>query len=145
MKGYSTDSLHTGKCLVLDSGAIFTGFIVGNPNIGYLTPSVINEVKDEKSKFDLETAISAQKVIVMEPEKKYIELVSKFAKKIKVLNKLSKTDIEVLALSYQLREKFSDVLLVTDDYAMQKIAIKLGIKIVVIKYPGIKDLKSDNK
>ncbi|MDP8003720.1 MAG: hypothetical protein RAK17_06010, partial [Caldisphaera sp.] len=122
-----------------------TGFIVGNPNIGYLTPSVINEVKDEKSKFDLETAISAQKVIVMEPEKKYIELVSKFAKKIKVLNKLSKTDIEVLALSYQLREKFSDVLLVTDDYAMQKIAIKLGIKIVVIKYPGIKDLKSDNK
>ncbi|AFZ71111.1 putative nucleic acid-binding protein with PIN domain and Zn ribbon [Caldisphaera lagunensis DSM 15908] len=142
MKGFSQDYYPIGeKCLVLDAGAIFSGFILSSLDRCITTPSVINEVKDEQSKNSVNMVSSANKLIIIEPEKTFINKVKDEATKNNVYKKLSNTDIDVLALSIQLKEFCKEVYLVTDDYSIQKLALKLGIKIVKIKYKGIKELR----
>lgn len=143
MKDYLQDYSHIGnKCIILDTGAIFSGFMQSNLDKNITTQSVIEEVKDEASKNMLNIAISAGKIFILNPNEEFISKIKDEAKNKKLLNKLSKTDLDVLALSLQLKQFCQEIYLVTDDYAIQKIAVKLGIKIIKIKYKGIKELKS---
>ncbi len=142
MKDFSQDYYPIGeKCLVLDAGAIFSGFILNSLDRCITTPSVIYEVKDEQSKKIVNMVTSANKLTIIRPEKIFVDKIKEEASKNKLYKKLSDTDIDVLALSIQLKEHCSEVYLVTDDYSIQKLALKLGIKIVKIKYKGIKELR----
>ena len=141
MRDSSQDYYPIGeKCLILDTGGIFSGFILNSLDKCITTPSVINEVKDEQSKNIVNMVINANKLAIIRPENIFINKIKDEANKNKVY-KLSDTDIDVLALSIQLKEVCKEVYLVTDDYSIQKLALKLGIKIVKIKYKGIKELR----
>ncbi|MFP3144093.1 MAG: hypothetical protein RXQ93_03625 [Caldisphaera sp.] len=142
MKDYSQDYYHIGeRCIILDTGAIFSGFVLSNLDKSITVPSVIQEVKDDSSKNILNIVVNADKLTIINPDKEFLSKIIEEAKKWKLSNKLSKTDLDVLALSLQLKEKCKEVYLATDDYSIQKLAIKLGIRIIKIKYRGIRELK----
>jgi len=142
MKGCSIGCSYTGKCIVLDTGAFLTAFVTETPFISFTTPGVINEIKDNFSKRILEMSLAAKKVFVLEVDNNYRQKVVKIAKNMGLNEKLSAVDVEVLALSYCLKKESGEVYIATDDYAMQKIAVTLGVKVIKIKYPGIRELKS---
>jgi len=97
----------------------------------FIPPSVIEEVKDKLSTMKLEAMESK----IVEPEESFVEEVKRVANKTGDLEKLSKTDIQVLALAKQV-----EAVLVSDDYNIQNVAKKLGIKYITLFGKGIKKL-----
>ncbi|AMM54916.1 type II toxin-antitoxin system VapC family toxin [Pyrococcus kukulkanii] len=114
--------------LVLDSSVFIQGIDVE----GYTTPGVVEEVRDRESRIFLEGLISAGKVKVVEPSAEAINTVKKVAKETGELNELSRADVEVLALAYELKG-----VIFTDDYNVQNVAKFLGLKFKTMKR-GIK-------
>jgi endoribonuclease Nob1 len=79
---------------------------------------VIDEVKDRISSLKL----SGVKANVIEPGKSAVDEIKKIAKTTGDLEKLSKTDIKILALAKEL-----DLIVVSDDYNVQNVAQKMGM------------------
>ncbi|AAR39064.1 NEQ212 [Nanoarchaeum equitans Kin4-M] len=96
----------------------------------------VKEAIKEIQKFDKEKAYS---LIALEPKKEYIDLVKQNIKG----EKLSKTDIKLLALAKQL-----NAILLTDDTDMQSVALRLGIKVkgyrITIEKPKKKRYRCPN-
>jgi len=90
---------------------------------------VIDEVKTKKQRERLEF----REIKILEPEEKFVLDVEDGAKKAGLGEKLSKTDKKLLALALQT----GDVLL-TDDYAIQKLAKIMEIKFKPFQMGGIK-------
>jgi UPF0271 protein len=88
-----------------------------------IVQEVIEEVKDKISSMKL----SGLKFKIVEPYKTSIEEIKKVAKVTGDLEKLSATDIKVLALA---KEKNSTI--ISDDRCVQNIAEKLNIKYISI-------------
>lgn len=107
-------------------------FIQGVDVEGVTTPKVVEEVKDPESRLFLEGLISAGKVKVLAPSRESIEAVKNAARRTGELNELSEADLEVLALTYELKG-----ILLTDDYNLQNIAKTIGIEFRTLKR-GIK-------
>ncbi|TRZ55611.1 hypothetical protein D4Q76_00135 [archaeon] len=90
---------------------------------------VIDEVKTRKHRERLEF----REIKVLEPEEVFVCKVEDGAKKAGFGEKLSKTDKKLLALALQT----GDILL-TDDYAIQKLAKIMGIRCKPFQLKGIK-------
>ncbi|MFZ3077973.1 MAG: hypothetical protein WA139_05945 [Candidatus Aenigmatarchaeota archaeon] len=90
---------------------------------------VLDEVRTKKHKERLEF----REIKVLEPEESFVREVESGAEKAGFGEKLSKTDKKLLALALQT----GDVLL-TDDYAIQKLAKIMGIKCKPFQFEGIK-------
>ena len=97
----------------------------------FTTDSVIKEIKDDKTLLKLSTL----NVSVIEPDRKTIEEIKKIARNTGDLEKLSRTDIEVLALAKELK-----VAVVSDDYNVQNVAKKIGMKFILVFSRGISKL-----
>lgn len=126
-----------GKKLVLDTSAVISGFVPGLAKAEQVTiPEVLEEARDICSKLQLETAMIAGKVRVMEPSK---DSLAKVMAKVKHTGDLvSQTDVKLLALALDLKDE--GVQLVTDDYAIQNLASLLEIPYCRIAMPGIKEV-----
>ena len=112
-------------------------FIIGKRIEGNIVtvPSVANEIRDERSR----TTMELMNVRIEPPLQSFILEVALKARATKDSEKLSKTDIDVLAkaLEYSRNE---DTVLITDDYAVQNTAIQLGIKVIPAGQKKIKDV-----
>jgi len=97
----------------------------------FTTSSVLSEVKDQITELKL-PAIGAK---ILEPSKKAVDKIKAVSKKTGDLEKLSQTDIEVLALAKEL-----DATVVSDDYNIQNVAKKIGLKYISVFSKGIKEL-----
>lgn len=97
----------------------------------YTTESVIREVKDRMSEMKL-PAINAR---VVEPSQKSVEEIEKEAGRTGDLEKLSRTDVGVLALAKEL-----GATVVSDDRNVQNVAEKIGIEFISVFNKGIKEL-----
>jgi UPF0271 protein len=71
----------------------------------------------------------------------FVEKATEVAKRFGLLNKLSKTDIDVIALALQLKEQGYSVTVLTDDYDIQNILQRIGIDFTSVKTVGIKRRK----
>ncbi len=102
------------------------------------TPSVVLEVRDRDSRAKLETSLALGRVRVSKPSPRLVERVKQKALEVGEAG-LSSTDIEVLGLALEYREKCpnAEVVLVTDDYSVQNLATHLGIKFKPIRTRGI--------
>lgn len=80
--------------------------------------SVIKEVKDKITSLKL----SGLKLKIVEPRKETVEKIKEVAMETGDLEKLSKTDIEVLAAA-----KENDCTIISDDRNIQNVAEKIGI------------------
>ncbi len=130
---------HSSKVLVLDTAAFLAALPLQLYNITlYTVPAVINEVKDYESRIRLELASMAERFHVKTPEEKYIKEAVEIARRLKVLEKLSTADLEVLALSLELIDRGLKPIVITDDYVIQKILVSIGIDFRTVKTTGIR-------
>ncbi len=87
---------------------------------------VVNELKDNVSKLIFDGFYDL--ITVFEAHKRYISRVEKLASKFGGKQVLSKTDISVLAVALELKEKYNnEVVIVTEDYDIQNLAEVLSI------------------
>ena len=114
-------------------------FILGMPlpsrmqNRIITTPDIIAELKDIKSKMAFGAALESG-VEVEQPRPHYITEVRSHASRTGDIERLSDTDIGILAKALE-----HGGILCTDDYAIQNVAESLGIETEPILQDGIKE------
>lgn len=125
------------RTFVLDTSAVIAGFVPGLADAEQITvPEVLEEARDLCSKLELETAVLAGKVKVVEPSKNSL---TKIKYKVKHTGDIvSETDIRLLALALDFKSENTE--LITDDYAIQNLASLFGIPYNRVAMPGIKEV-----
>jgi UPF0271 protein len=96
----------------------------------FIPPLVIEEVKDKLSSMKL-ASLNAR---ILEPDEDYVKKVKAVARQTGDLEKLSKTDLQVLALAKELKAT-----IISDDYNVQNVAKKAGLDFISIFSKGIKE------
>ncbi len=139
MRNFTQGCSPTGKVVVDDTGAIFAGLPLSLPLPHFTTSSVASEVKDKESKSVLERGLTLERVRIIDPPEEFIKKARFLAKSSGTLNKLSHTDIQIIALALYLHEKENcKVLVATDDYALQYTLVSGEFEIIRIRYKGVK-------
>lgn len=113
--------------LILDTNAI----IAGAGLRGAIPPAVVEELRENSLRLKIEVAISQGDLRVIPPTAESVEKVLREAEK--TGDELSRADTEILALALDING-----ILITDDYAVQNIARRLGIEFREMKEMGIK-------
>jgi len=130
------------QVLVLDAAAFFARCqLAAYLHRIYTTPRVIEEVRDEYSRLGLEISSEIARIEIVEPRPRFIEDARSIARSLGILEKLSETDIEVIALALQLRSEGLEPVVVTDDYSIQNVLMEAGIRFVTVKTRGIERVK----
>ncbi len=124
---------------VLDASAIIGGFFSRKIQ-GYITASIISEIKDLKSKLLLESAIEDGSIIIMEPETVDVDDVSDVIQKSGDVLRLSDIDKNLVALAFRLKRIHLKPQVVTDDYSMQNVLKIVGIPYKSVLTDGIKEI-----
>jgi len=128
--------------IILDTSAFVAGYDPFSLNEKQVTvPLVEQEIRRKSTvKIRLETALESGRVTIMAPS---IECIKRVKQKSGIIGdsfNLSETDIELLALSLQLKDGGFLPRLVTDDYSIQNVATKFGIEFTALATFGIKHL-----
>ena len=123
---------------VLDASAIIGGFISKKDN--FVTASVVNEIKDLKSKISLETAIEKGSIKIVEPDDSDLEDVGRVIKESGDILRLSGVDVNLVALGYKLKRESLNPTVVTDDYSIQNVLKILGIPYRSVLTKGINEI-----
>jgi UPF0271 protein len=125
--------------LVLDTSAFLQGFNSLNKKIVlYTSPLVIQEIHDEMTKIKVNNWTDTGKLIVQIPKSESIQYILTHSMRMGETKALSETDINVLALTYQLSKEGFDVTLISDDYSIQNLANELGLVYTGLATRGIK-------
>ncbi len=109
------------RVYVIDSSVIFLRKAVYDNMV--TIPEVVSEIIDENSKL----YFSVKNLIVEPASEESVKKVISVAKDTGDVHKLSETDIKLLAKALDELKRGNEVVLVTDDYAIQNVAMKLGI------------------
>jgi len=113
---------------VLDSSAFIREYHTDEPTA--TIPLVRDELEDESAyRFD---AMEGSGMHVHIPSQETVEKVERAARDLGDYEELSRTDIRLVGATFEL-----DGTLVTDDYAMQNVADRLGVAVDVIAHDGI--------
>ncbi len=111
---------------VLDASAIILRKAVYDDMI--TVPEIIQEIKDENSRLYLDVV----NIRVEEAKEEFVMTVINAAKKTGDIERLSDADIRLIAKALEV-----DGTVVTDDYSIQNVAGKLGIKYENVMQKGI--------
>jgi UPF0271 protein len=115
---------------VLDSSAFIREYHTDEPKA--TIPLVREELEDESAyRFD---AMEGSGMHVHIPSQETVEKVERAARDLGDFEELSRTDVRLVAATFEL-----DGTLVTDDYAMQNVADRLGVAVEVIAHDGIEE------
>lgn len=120
--------------LVLDTTAFYAGVPYTNTSENLVTtPDVISEVSNERTR----TLIALSKINVLQADPQYYKKV-KDAARLTGDNGLSKADLSVLALCLSLSAEGDEPVLLSDDFAVENVASRLGVKARPLMTGGIK-------
>ncbi|MCK5309320.1 MAG: hypothetical protein KAJ33_07495 [Thermoplasmata archaeon] len=108
---------------VLDATAIRSGMTIAGEG-WYTTQDIVDEVKLGRQARNLDMLLGVS-IKVMSPDEASVNIIKETASKTHDIESLSRTDIGVLALAYELQAT-----IISDDYAVQNIAriLKIPIK-----------------
>jgi len=126
--------------LVLDTSALLAKYYRLLPRSVmdvYTTSLAVSEVRDLENRQALLEAIDVGIINITDPEKRYINTILLEAKNTGSLSKLSTTDIHIAALALMLRERYSNVIVITDDYELQNLLLNIKISFKPLKTSGI--------
>ena len=113
---------------ILDASAL----INAHPfRVGYTVQAAIDEIRDLETSRMIGNLVMARKLILLEPGEKSVKTVRETAEK--TGDTLSKTDTLLLALALD-----KNAVIVTDDYGIQNVAKKLGVKFEPAEQKGIR-------
>jgi UPF0271 protein len=123
-------------CYIADSAVFIMGNYDLDSSLIITVPSVANELKskDAELRFDL---AKERGLRVEWPDPEIVKEVQKMAELTRDSEELSKTDIEILSKALEYRGR---CILLTDDYAVQNVAVQLGIDVKPIAQKKIKDI-----
>ncbi|MBO3757792.1 MAG: hypothetical protein JTT14_01620, partial [Candidatus Brockarchaeota archaeon] len=116
--------------VIYDTSAIIRS-ILNFKSIGcaYTTYSVLRELKKRRANYTKVVALIEANILeVLSPSKKLIEKVKEKAIQLGEAGKISSTDLEIIALAMSFRNKEEDILVITNDFAIQNILSHLNIK-----------------
>ena len=121
---------------VLDSSAFYAGIPFSSNEPSYITSLVYNEIEHIKKDHDaIQILIETKRLMIYDPEHRFIIAVNDAAKKSGDFPNLSHEDISAIALSLQLQAE-----LVTDDFAISNVAKNLSLKVIPVMTDGIKNV-----
>jgi UPF0271 protein len=111
------------------------------------TTEIINEIKVKKYEEQnrnilqrIELAIELKKLVLKEPTEYYIKLVEEKSKLTGDFNALSKTDIGLVALAFELIQiANNEITIYTNDYSMENLCSELNLKFKALFKKGIKN------
>lgn len=127
------------KVFILDTSALIGGFTPSlRETTQFIVPQVLAEARSLSVKLKLETAINSGQIKVRKPSKEALDKVREEVEKTR--DRVSKTDIQLLALGQELQESGKNPILITDDYAIQNLAEILEIQYKEVAKPGISDV-----
>ncbi|MDI9610546.1 MAG: NOB1 family endonuclease [Archaeoglobaceae archaeon] len=119
------------RIYVLDSTAIFQRKAVYENMV--TVPEVVSEILDENSSL----YFSVKELRVENASEKNFRFVEEISKKTGDIYRLSETDLKILAKALDEKEKGNEIVLVTDDYSIQNVAMALGINFESVIHAGI--------
>lgn len=102
----------------------------------FTTSNVISELKDFKSRMNLDIAIQSSRLQIIEPSPEILSKVVNLSQRKDPRTPLSHTDISILALTLQLKGT-----LISDDFALQNAATHLQVPIKTLSGRKITHLK----
>ncbi len=112
----------------------------GHRGTFFTTPEILMEAKGEIFKAFVDAKVDSREIAVREAKKEYLEKAVSEATRTGDIRVLSKADISLLALFLELSESMKEVVLLTDDFALQNIVHSLGLKARRIVGREIRDL-----
>ena len=119
---------------VLDSSAFYAGIPFSSNEPSYITSLIYNEIEHIKKDHDaVQILIETKRLMIYDPEHRFIIAANNAAKKSGDFPNLSDEDISIIALSLQLKAE-----LVTDDFAISNEAKNLSKKVIPVMTSGIK-------
>jgi UPF0271 protein len=113
---------------VLDTSAFIYGIAPGGEM--ETVPAVYAEVKDDRSRLKLEVLEGLK---IVEPDGSFVAKVADAARESGDNMRISKADGDLLALAIQEKEAGKDVVVMTDDYAVQNVARRLGVRTAALR------------
>jgi len=122
--------------IVLDTSAILSGKHVSGSTV--TVPTVINEFNEGGHSWRLLQYAKSAGMQVRQPTEVYRKRVIDAADQTGDALQLSKADMDVLALTLELQNELDEVVLLTDDYAIQNVAAALDLVAQGILQPGIR-------
>lgn len=114
------------KTFILDTTALLYYKRFAGRNV--TTESVINEIRKKEEKLLISALVEGRLIDIVDIPKKYISKAIEEAEKTGDISVLSDTDIDILALALYLRDRGEDIIVITDDYAIQNILDTISIK-----------------
>ena len=118
---------------VLDASAFYAGIPFASQEKSYTTPAVFEEIKHIKKNHEAIAALlDTKRLVIIDPDVKYIEEVLLKAKNTGDFHNLSKEDISVIALCIQLKAE-----MITDDFAVSNVARHLNLNVIPVMTSGI--------
>ena len=127
------------KIYIIDTSAILSGKSIYLDNVKIVTTSsILEELKpggrDYRSfQFLMERGLSIQS-----PSKESTEKIKTVSSKTGDITRLSKTDIEILALALEInKDEEKEAIILTDDYSIQNVSYVLNITYESISQSGI--------
>ncbi len=126
--------------VVNDTGAILAGLPMSLPAKHVTTEQVVHEVIDRESRELLSMMLETQRLDILSVDSDSFMKARSLAIRKRRLNRLSNTDLSVLALAISIREMCpeSRVLVATDDYTLQEAVRLAGLDFITVRYRGIK-------
>jgi UPF0271 protein len=128
------------KIVVLDTSAFLAGFdpfTMGDEQV--TVPKVEEEILcNSMIKLRFQTALESGKVKVKAPSSQYVAEAKTAAGKAGDYPKLSETDLQLIALAFELKQQGLVPQIVTDDYSIQNVAKQLCIEFSALATSGIK-------
>jgi endoribonuclease Nob1 len=120
--------------LVLDTTAFYAGVPYTNTTENLVTtPDVISEVSNERTR----SLIEASKINVLQASPQHFKRVKEAARNTGD-NNMSRADMSVLALCLSIGDEGNEAILLSDDFAVENVASRLGIKARPLMTGGIK-------
>jgi UPF0271 protein len=125
---------------VLDTSAFIVGFDPFSVSEDQYTVPMLKEEIIEGSMpwVRFKTAMESGKLKVKKPSKAFMEKVKATATSIGETFFLSETDLQVLALALELKTSGYSPVIASDDYSIQNVANKMGIKFTSLATFGIR-------
>jgi UPF0271 protein len=127
------------KVHVLDTSALVGGLAPGLVDARLVTVrEVLEEARSLEVKSQVETAMLAGRIEVVEASPGAVKKVREILKR--TGDRLSRADVHLLALALDFKSR--GAILLTDDYALQNLATRLGVVYQGLRAPGIRRVLS---
>jgi len=124
--------------IIIDSTAFYAGLPFRSLDKYYTTPHIADEL--QRIPFfnnRIETLLNSNRLQIIDPSSISLQSILKDSLNIENKKSLSDADISILALAKDFISEDYSVMVLTDDFAIQNVAKKLGISYKPLLYAGI--------